>query len=424
MINGKKALLVLGAISAMNEIVIDAKKQGYHVVVTDNRVDSPAKRYADETWLLSIDDVENIVAKCRERQIDGVMNYCIDPGQKPYYQICERLGVPCVAGAEQFEIMTNKDKFAACCVQYGLDIIPKYNLDKELTQADFENLEYPVMIKPVDGRASKGIIVANNPQEMPDAIAYSLEFSKRKALVIEKFMDCPEFCAKYVACDGEIYFTTMSDVWDSVLEDGTRVYMGTSTYPSRYYREYVQTTNEKVIAMLKGIGIKNGALSFTGFYDNGKFRFFDPSLRMGGAQDWRVVEAASGVNIADLLTNFAMTGSMGEQEVVKKVDHAFAKKCSALLYYDLRIGQIGSITGVEQVLQLPGVVGYHQCHEVGDVIESYGTSNNVAMRFILSCDSREQFVDTVRKANAIMDIRDVNGQSMMAPTYPPEIFPE
>ena len=74
----------------------------------------------------------------------------------------------------------------------------------------------------------------------------------------------------------------MSDVWDSVLPDGTRVYMGTSTYPSRFCQEFIETTNDKVIAMLRDLGIRNGAMSLTGFYDKGKFRFFDPSLRMGG----------------------------------------------------------------------------------------------------------------------------------------------
>ena len=417
-----KKILVLGAISAMNEIVIDAKKAGYYVIVTDYLPNSPAKKYADEAWMYSIDDVDGIVEKCKEVKIDGVMNYCIDPAQKCYQQICEKLGVPCVAGREQFEIMTNKDKFAKCCVENGLDVIPKYNMDKELTKEDYKYLEYPVMIKPVDGRASKGIIVAHSEQEMESAIEYSLSFSKRKEVVIEKYMNCPEFCAKYVACDGEIYFTSMSDVWNSVLPDGTRVYMGTSSYPSRYCDEYVKTTNDKVIAMLKNIGIKNGATSFTGFYDNGKFRFFDPSLRMGGAQDWRVAEAASGVNIANLLTNFAATGSMGDKEEIKKIDKAFMKKCSALLYYDLMIGTIGKISGIEEVLKLPGVVGYHQCHKVGDTIESYGTANNVAIRFIVSCDTQEQFMDTVEKANAIMKIEDINGENMIAPKYQPEYF--
>lgn len=421
MINGKKAILCLGAISAMNEIVIDAKKMGYYVIVTDYLVDSPAKKYADESWMLSIDDVEGIVEKCKQRGVDGVMNYCIDPGQKPYQQICERLGVPCVAGFEQFDIMTNKDKFATCCIEHGVDVIPKYYMGGCITEDQYANFEYPLMIKPVDGRASKGIVAVNTPSEMKDAIAYALSFSKRKEVVIEKYMDCPELCVKYVACDGDFYLSTMSDVWDSVLPDGTRVYMGTSSYPSRYYDEYIANANDKVIAMLRAIGIRNGAMSLTGFYDAGKFRFFDPSLRMGGAQDWRVVEAACGVNIANLLTNFAMTGRMGDVDNVKRIDRAFAKKYSALLYYDLKIGTIGRIEGIDEVLKLPGVTGYHQCHKEGDVINSYGTSNNVAMRFILSCDTKEQFVETVLSANKLIKITDINGVDMVAPMYQPNV---
>ncbi len=421
MINGKKAIVILGAIAAMEEIVIDAKKMGYYVIVADYMEDSPAKKYADEAWLLSIDDVDGIVSKCKERNVDGVMNYCIDPGQKPYQQICEKLGLPCVAGFEQFDIMTNKDKFAKCCVEHGLDIIPKYNMNIGFAELDYDNLEYPVMIKPVDGRASKGIVVAHKKNEMPSAIKYALGFSKRKDVVIEKFMNCPEFCAKYVACDGEFYFSTLSDVWDSVLPDGTRVYMGTSAYPSRFYEEYISTVNDKVIAMLKDIGIKNGAMSLTGFYDDGKFRFFDPSLRMGGAQDWRIVEAACGVNIANLLTNFAVTGSMGDPKEIKKVDRAFAKKYSALLYYDLLIGEIGIFNGVEEILKLDGVKGYHKCHNVGDVIESYGTANNVAIRFIVSCDTKEQFVETVNQSHKLIEIRDKNGKDMIAPKYVPNM---
>ncbi len=415
----KRKLLILGAISAMNEIVIDAKKMGYHVIVTDYLENSPAKKFADETWMFSIDDVDGIVEKCKECHVDGVMNYCIDPGQKPYQQICERLGLPCVAGYHQFDIMTNKDKFAKCCLEYDLDVIPKFNLNGDLNETDYLSLPYPIMIKPVDGRASKGIIVVERAEDMSPAIEYALQYSKRKEVVIEKYMRCPEFCAKYVACDGHIYFTSMSDVWDSVLSDGTRVYMGTSSYPSRYYKEYVSNTNDKVIKMLQSIGIKNGAMSMTGFYDHGKFRFFDPSLRMGGAQDWRIVEAASGINIANLLTNFAMTGRMGDDDVIQKVDHAFAQKHSALLYYDLMCGEIGSIQGIGEILKLPGVVGYHQCHVVGDRIESYGTANNVAIRFIVSCDSREQFLSTVHRANSLISICDVHGNDMIAPKFSP-----
>ena len=410
-----KKILVLGGISVLVDIVKDAKEKGYYVIVTDYLTDSPAKKVADESWMLSIDDVDGIVAKCREEHVDGVMNYCLDPGQKPYQQICAKLGLPCVATFEQFEIMTNKDKFTDTCIKYGLDVIPSY-----LYPEDIDKMEFPVMVKPVDSRASKGIYICQEKKDLKHAVEYALGFSKRKKIRIEKYMDCPEFCAKYFAADGEIFFTSMSDVFNSYEEDGTRVYMGTSSYPSKKYQEYIRTTNDRVIAMLKGIGIKNGATSFTGFYDNGAFRFFDPSLRMGGAQDWRIVAEASGVDISKCLTNFAITGSMGNTEEIRKVDKAFANRQSALLYFDLRPGVIGEIRGIEDALKVNGVAGYHQNHYVGDEISTYGTSNNVAMRFIVSCTTKEEFVKTVHEIQKRIIIKDINGKSMITPMYNPE----
>ena len=413
MINGKKALLVLGAISVLNDIVKKAKEKGYYVIVTDYLENSPAKKYADECWLLSIDDVDGIVEKAKQRGVDGVMNYCIDPGQKPYQQICEKLDIPCVAGREQFDIMTNKDKFTQCCNQYGVGTITEYDLNGVITEEYLDSIDYPIVVKPVDGRASKGITLCNSKEEIPAALEYALENSKRKLVRAEKYLDCPEICVKYFACDGELYLTTMADVYKCYTEDGTKVYLGTQTYPSKFFDEYLEKTHEKVVAMLKSIGIKNGATSFTGFYDNGIFRFFDPSLRMGGAQDWCIAAGASGVDISDHLTEFAITGSMGDKEFIKKVDKAIATKPSALLYFDIGVGTIGSIDGIEQATSIPNVIGYHVCHQVGDTIKGYGTSDNVAIRFIVSCDSNKELIATIEEVQKVISIKDIDGNDMI-----------
>jgi hypothetical protein len=226
-----------------------------------------------------------------------------------------------------------------------------------------------------------------------------------------------EMAVKYVACDGELFLTSMSDVYDCVTEDGTRVYMGTSTYPSKHYEEFKITTDQKVRNMLSMISIRNGAMSFTGFYDNGVFRFFDPSLRMGGAQDWRIVEAACGIDISKLLTNFSMTGSMGVVNVIRNIDKAFENKKSALLYFDIIPGQISKFVGIDEVLNVPGVVGYHQCHIEGDIIKGYGTSDNVAIRFIISCDTVVELKSSIEVAQRMIKIEDPNGKNLIAPLF-------
>ncbi len=411
--DGKKVLLVLGAISAMNDIVKKAREKGYYVIVTDYKETSPAKKYADESWMLSIDDVDGIVEKARENNVDGVMNYCIDPGQKPYQEICERLGLPCVAGFEQFDIMTNKDKFSKSCIENGVGAIPEYELDENYKIKNIDKVEFPIVIKPVDGRASKGITICHSADDIEGAVKYALDNSKRKIVKAEKYLDCPEICVKYVACDGDYYLTTMADVYKCYKPDGTKVYLGTQTYPSKYLGEYLETTHEKVLNMLRSVGIKNGATSFTGFYDKGVFRFFDPSLRMGGAQDWCIAAGASGVDISDCLTDFAMTGSMGDKAEISKIDKAIANKPSALLYFDIGVGTIGAMEGIDEATKVQGVTGYHVCHEVGDTIKGYGTSDNVAVRFIVSCDTKEELVNTIHEVQKKVRITDTNGENMI-----------
>ncbi|MCH5187316.1 MAG: ATP-grasp domain-containing protein [Oscillospiraceae bacterium] len=421
--DGKKVLLVLGGIAALQDIILNAQKKGYYVIVTDYLENSPAKKIADESWMLSIDDVDGIVEKAKAEGVDGVMNYCVDPGQKPYQKICEKLGVPCVAGFEQFDIMTNKDRFKECCKAYGVDTIPEYKLDASLRAEDLAAIEYPIVIKPVDGRASKGLTICRRAEEVPQAVSYAMDHSKLKRLMVEKYLEnCDEVQVKYVACDGEFFITSVCDWHSCYMEDGTRVYVDLLKYPSKLMDEYVQTTNDKVVSMLKGIGIRNGAVALTALHQNGKFYFFDPALRMGGAQDWRIVRAVTGIDISDMLTEFAMTGRMGELEEIRKIDKAFAAKQSCLLYFDIRTGTIGTIEGIEEAAKLPAVTGYLKCHEVGDVIEGYGTTDNIAMRFMLRCDSIEELRQTIRKVQGMIRVLDVNGENMIVSPIDPDMI--
>lgn len=46
---------------------------GVYTIVTDYLVDSPAKKVADEAWMLNIKDVDQIVERCKKEQMNGVI---------------------------------------------------------------------------------------------------------------------------------------------------------------------------------------------------------------------------------------------------------------------------------------------------------------------------------------------------------------
>ena len=80
--SGKKLLILAGA-GVHNKVVKAAKEMGIYTIVTDYLTDSPAKKIADESWMYSITDVEQIVERCKKEKVDGVLSFCIDLAQKP-----------------------------------------------------------------------------------------------------------------------------------------------------------------------------------------------------------------------------------------------------------------------------------------------------------------------------------------------------
>lgn len=68
-----KKILILGGTAQQIKLVEAAKKMGVYTIVTDYLVDSPAKKVADEAWMLNIKDVDQIVERCKQEQVNGVM---------------------------------------------------------------------------------------------------------------------------------------------------------------------------------------------------------------------------------------------------------------------------------------------------------------------------------------------------------------
>jgi len=103
-----KKILILGGTAQQIKLVEAAKKMGVYTIVTDYLVDSPAKKVADEAWMLNIRDVDQIVERCKQEQVNGVICGYIDPCQRPYQQICDALDLPCYGTKDQFFYMTDK----------------------------------------------------------------------------------------------------------------------------------------------------------------------------------------------------------------------------------------------------------------------------------------------------------------------------
>ena len=158
-LQGKK-LIFLGGSGLDACAVKRAKELGVTTIVA-NKYDadrSPAKRIADEAWMVDFSDTDKMVSLIRENHVDGVFVGWTDSHLPHYVTISEKAGLPCCGTAEQFDVLSNdKRRFKQACRKYGVPTPEEYKLDMRFLREDLDRIVYPVLVKPADESGSRGI---------------------------------------------------------------------------------------------------------------------------------------------------------------------------------------------------------------------------------------------------------------------------
>jgi biotin carboxylase len=370
-IKGKK-LLILGANAITCEIVNAAKALGVYTIATDyNPVEkAPAKLIADEYWNDSIMDYDVLLPKIKEHKVDGILTGFIDIVLLPYQHLCELAGLPCYATKEVFETTMDKAKFKRLCRDNGVTVIPEYDLDTFAPHVI--NEKNKVIIKPVDNSGSRGVVVCGKPEDFGQCLDYAMSFSKKKQVVIEKYMELDSVSASYNIQDGVISLSTFNDRYVHKSPDGSAVTC-LSLYPSKYLDDYMEKMNDKVCAMYRNLGVRNGLLSIQFFTDGEEFYVMEMGHRLTGGQHYMISKAENGISSLDQLIHFAVTGKMADFSIAEK-DNARFRNVYCHLYILGKEGKIARFEGLDYLKNLPEVFHFSQMKMEGDTIGADGTA--------------------------------------------------
>lgn len=414
-LSGKKLLVLAGA-SVHNKVVRAAKEMGLYVIVSDYLEPhlSPAKQLADESWMYSITDVDAIVEKCRAEHVDAVLSFCIDPAQKPYQQICEKLGLPCYATKEQFDIFTDKKLFKDFCRKNNVDVIPDY------TEEDILNgtAEYPLFIKPSICRGSRGQSICNNKEEALVGLKFAKEVSSDGNCVCEKYMGGKQDIASaFFVVDGEPYMVKFGDRYLGRTEDGLDKQVMCTKFPSDFTSVFEANVQERVKNMIKALGIKYGPVFLQGFADGNTIRYYDPALRMPGGDYDLVLKYATGFDTVKSLIHFALTGDtktwFGNPEDCYKLNGGIG----LIICFSVREGHMEKVEGFDTLLAMPNVVYGRQIVPQGeDIVASGDVRQRVAAvgAFVSSNEEAENFV---KKIYDTYHVYDEKGEDMIVSRY-------
>ena len=411
---GKK-LLILGANPETIPLVEVANQMGVKTIVTSNVPTDAAKKYAWKACDVDGLDVPALITLAKKEKVDGVLVGVADILVPVYCKVCAALDLPCYATQEIVDVFSYKDVFKATCEQYGVHGIPEFYLDAALNEEDVDKIIFPVMIKPVDGYSGLGMTVVYDKKDLKDAVDKALKFSKKKRFIVERYMQCEDMGMYYTFKDGVCSASCIYDRYTTDEQPGlSRVCLG-GTYPSKHLGEYFERMHNNALRLFKNIGIKNGVLMLSGFYENGEFYVYDTGFRLQGEAPHLLMKAIHGFDQREMLIRFALTGSEGGLDLVKEDDTYLRGKHAATVWFLLKPGMIAKIEGMDTLEKDARVVANVQRFFEGQQIlnEWVGTEKQVFTRLYLVCDSKEGLRDAIIEYQNKVKVFDENGNNML-----------
>lgn len=411
-----KKLLILGGNPETSALVQLANEMGIKTIVASYRANDDAKKYAWKSSMVDGFDVPGLIALAREEAVDGVLVGVADMLVPSYCKVCDALNLPCYATQQIVDVFAFKDVFKATCESYGIHGIPEYYLDAEIKPEDVAKIKFPVMIKPVDSSSGMGMTVVYSAKELPAAVEKALSVSSKKRFIVERYMDGVEDMGMYYTFkDGVCTASCIYDRYTTDEQPGlARVCLG-GTYPSKHMDEYFSRMHKNALRMFKEIGIKNGVLMLSAFYENGEFYVYDTGFRLQGEAPHFIIKHIQGFDQREMLIRFALTGSEGDFDLEEKDDTMLRGKQAATIWFLSKAGKIAKIEGLDKLADDKRVITIVQRFNEGDEVkdEWIGTEKQVFARLYLCTDTKEQMKDAINEYQEKVKVMDDKGNNLL-----------
>ncbi len=311
-----KKLLFLGIDSSTRDAIEYAKSKNVYTIATDSF--SPEikkeKKAADEYWMIDVADFEALKMRCIEEGVTNIYagnhEFCLDQCKR----LCQELGFPFYASDAGWNAARDKGLYKEECRKAGLLTPRQYYLNKDFSEKDLERIQYPVIVKPSDSCARKGISIVSDQDEFFMAYEKALEYSENKKIIVEEYIDGNDvFIGCYIHNKKLILLHVTANQF--IIVDGQKRF-GFGDHISKFTNlvdEQLLSKYEKLISDLK---CENGTCMFQCVSRNDQLYNIEFSYRLDGIRSWERIERLEGINQLKMMVDLALGESVPDSSFV------------------------------------------------------------------------------------------------------------
>lgn len=410
-----KRLLLLGGSRWRSAIADYARDNGITLIAASN--DPKAKFFdiAQESYVVSSTDADAMKKLIREKKIDGVYMGSHEVVISVACEYLRELSLPCYCTEEQLNILHNKENFKKLCASVGLPVAPQFQIDETDLERTANDLEYPLVVKPVDGYASNGVSVCNNADEFLRAYDKAKKLSRTNKALAEKFVDnSSALDVFYTFSEGQVIFSGLDSIY-SVNYKKSRTYVaGLHVFENYKKDEFRERFENKLIQAFKSINLQEGNLWIEVFHDGDNYYFNECAYRYLGSLSIYPIDYFYGINQVASDLHYALTGKSCVYGHPSLIPAALERKKYYGIYaVHLKAGTIAEIAGIDEILARDDVIVIPVAKSVGDTIEDTGTFAHIFALVHFVFDTHAELVETVNAIHEKIIVKDTDGNNMV-----------
>lgn len=300
-------LLVLGAGMLQLPVIKKAKDLGYYVIAADGNPDAIGLTYADKKLVVDITDEEIMLNLAKKEQINGVIHPCSEVAMNVMGRINEELKLKGISKATAIRA-TNKHLMRSAFESNGAPSPKSFctNSVKEGYEI-LKEIEENAIIKPSRSSGSRGITKILPQIEYQDFIPIferSIKESRDSSVMIEEFIEGPEFSVEIIIWNGEVNVLQVTD--KKTTGSPFFVELGHSQ-PSIYSTDIVKAVKEAAIKGVTALQLNNCAAHAEIKYHNGNPYIMEIGARLGGDFISTVLtQISTGIDMVAAAVNVAL----------------------------------------------------------------------------------------------------------------------
>ena len=374
-----KTLLILGAGPDQIPGILKAKEMGIYTIGLDGNSQAPGRIYCDEFYEVSIkhiEQIEDFIGNKLTKKVDGVIAFGIDIASV-VSRVANVLNINYTIPLKSAEL--SEDKFHSKEFMKRNNIqIPQYKLVNDVKDIKkFISLHgLPVVLKPIDNSASRGISYIEEIDNLEYFFNYALTFSKQKRVIVEQYLSGHQISTESFIIDGEVYnigfadrnYTNMNKFFPNIIENG-------GDLPSIFMHEKHKKELEQYFKLIvQELHIENGIIKGDVVIHENQVYIIEFALRLSGGNFSTIeIPKNTGIDFLKIAIKLHLNMQIFSNELKQRENN-----CISLRYKFIEDENFNtSIKEISIPLTDENIIDYKVYAKIGDNIEIKKTTNHL-----------------------------------------------